>query len=158
MQPAFFYTGDSISWVFLRSLENESNFFYSCRENSCKGIIYLAWNLRSLLIKLIAKIVIFPLPPLSSLAVIHDSVPRMCRFPFILLAYVCFPSVDWIIHYFIFYFPFIAQKVLAIELTQSLSAEPARQRKWRGKSSGDSFCLLTKRNNRSATAAALMDC
>ena len=44
------------------------------------------------------------------------------------MAYGCFFLADWIIDYLIFYLPFIAHKALAIELTQVLFAEPARQR------------------------------
>ena len=40
---------------------------------------------------------------------------------------VAFFVADWIIDYFFFYLPFIARKVLAIELTQLLFVEPARQ-------------------------------
>ena len=54
---------------------------------------------------------------------------HMVQFPpSILFTWLPFFVADWIIDYFIFYLPFIARKVLAIELTRFLFAEPARQR------------------------------
>ena len=61
-----------------------------------------------------------------------------------LLEHIGFPRLTECLIISIFYFPFIAHKVLAIALTQSLFAEPARQRKQRDKSSRGSFCLLAK--------------
>ena len=77
--------------------------------------------------------------------------------PFFLLismAYGFSFLADWIIDYFIFYFPFIARKALAIELAQFLFAEPARQR------NSEIRALETRsgywQNNWSAMAAAWM--
>ena len=54
--------------------------------------------------------------------------PNGAVFLLISMAYGGFFLADWIIDYFIFYLPLIARKVLAIELTQFLFAEPAKQR------------------------------
>ena len=55
--------------------------------------------------------------------------PQFAQFSFIFTWTYLFPSVDWIFDYFIFYFPLIAHKVLAFELTQSLFARPAKHLK-----------------------------
>ena len=77
--------------------------------------------------KFLEKTVLPPYFPLLSFAVRYDSVLKSRCFPFIQLERVYLPSIEWTIDFF--FFPFIANKVLAIELTQSSFAEPARQQK-----------------------------
>ena len=60
----------------------------------------------------------------------RDSVPLHVHLQFNFVERFLFHFVLWIFQHFFLYFRFIARNVLDLEPTQTLFAEPARQRKW----------------------------